>query len=415
MPMCSEPVVITGIGLITSLGNDRESVWEAVCRGESRFDFLSGIPGIPDGAVLGATVDLEEPLRGRLKAVPLCERSAAEALADARIELDQVDRDRFGCMLSGHMGDPGWVRNRLFEADPPDDVPWWEQLLPDTACSTIARKYDLAGPRLCHSTACASSLVSILSAARTIRDGQCDIAFAGGGDAIDPILTAGFARMRVLAKDAHPQRACRPFDSGRKGFVLGEGAAVLVLERLDHALERNARIYAEISATMACAQAHHVTGLDAESDSLAQLISRTLSRANLDPSHIGYINAHGTATQQNDVAEARGIRMAFGQAADSVTVSATKSILGHMIHAAGAVELAITALAMRDGFTPPTLNLDDPDPRCQLDCTPKVGRINRCQHALKLSIAFGGHLVAAVLSRWNDVRTGFAYPTRAAA
>lgn len=281
--------------------------------------------------------------------------------------------------------------------------------MPNTACTTVARKYDLGGPRLCHSTACASSLVSILAATRAIRDQQCDLALAGGGGAIHPILLAGFSRMRVLAKDSEPKRACRPFDVERKGFVLGEGAAVFVLERLSHALRRGARIYAKIAATKSLAQAHHVTGLDAESDSLAYLISQTLAQANLSPADVGYINAHGTATRQNDRAEARGIRNAFGKAADSVTVSATKPCLGHTIHGAGAVELAITALALRDGFAPPTLNLETLDPECRLDCTRNVGRINRFQHALKLSMAFGGHLVAAVLSRWDDAQTGFAY------
>jgi 3-oxoacyl-(acyl-carrier-protein) synthase len=233
----------------------------------------------------------------------------------------------------------------------------------------------------------------------------------GGGDAIDSLFVAGFNRMRVLAKDPEPNRACRPFDRSRKGFAFGEGAAMFVIERLSHALARGARIYAQIRATKVCTQAHHVTGIDADCDSLDYLINATLARAGLEPGDIGYINAHGTGTEQNDLAEARGIKRAFGEAQRTICVSATKSILGHMINAAGAAELAVTCLALRDGFAPPTLNLTDPDPECTFDCLPLVGRRRRFQHALKLSLAFGGHLVAVALSRWNDAASGFAYPS----
>jgi len=279
----------------------------------------------------------------------------------------------------------------------------------------IARRYGLAGPRLAHSTACASGLIDFLSAVRAIQDNQCDIALAGSGEAINPLFAAGFRKMRVLAHDDVPQQACRPFDRRRKGFVLGEGAAMFVVERLRHALARGAKIYAEVAAGKILAQAHHVTGLDTEADALTYLINATLNSAGLEPGEIGHINAHGTGTEQNDVAETRGIRRAMGAAADSVCVTANKSMLGHLVNAAGTAELAITALALRDGYAPPTLNLNDPDPDCNLDCTALVGRTNRFQHALKLSVAFGGHLVAVALSRWNDARSGFGYPAVAKA
>jgi 3-oxoacyl-(acyl-carrier-protein) synthase len=250
-----------------------------------------------------------------------------------------------------------------------------------------------------------------MTAVRSIRDRQCDIMLAGGADALDPMIVAGFDRMRVLAKDDDPNRACRPFDRTRKGFVFGEGAAIFVIERLGHALRRGAKIYAEIKSVSALAQAYHVTGVDAESDALDYLMRSVLKKAHIQPSDIGYINAHGTGTMQNDAAEASGICRTFGAATKNVCVSATKSILGHMINAAGAAELAVTTLGLRDGFAPPTLNLRDPDPLCTFDCVPCTGQINRYQHALKLSLAFGGHLVAVVLSRWNDATTGFAYPS----
>jgi 3-oxoacyl-(acyl-carrier-protein) synthase len=255
---------------------------------------------------------------------------------------------------------------------------------------------------MAHSTACSSGLVDILSAVRAIQDGQCDAALAGSAEFIHPLFAAGFHRMGVLAYHSDPQQACRPFDVQRQGFVMGEGAAIFVLERLSHALARRALIYAEILAGKVLADAYHVTGLDQESGALAHLISITLRRAGLQPHHVGYINAHGTGTQQNDLIEARGIRRSLGAAADTVSISATKSMLGHLVNASGSVELAITTLALRDGFLPPTLNLTHPDPECDLDCIPLVGRRLACEHALKLSIAFGGHLAAVALRRWSE-------------
>jgi 3-oxoacyl-(acyl-carrier-protein) synthase len=282
--------------------------------------------------------------------------------------------------------------------------------LPNTACAHVARHFGLMGPRFAHSTACASSLISTLVAARAVSEGQCDLMLAGGGDAIDPLFAAGFRQMRVLAEGDEPTTACRPFDRHRTGFVLGEGAGMLVLERYEHALERGARIYAEILAGHILGEAHHVTGLDSESETLSRLMEITLEKAGLRPEEIGYINAHGTGTEQNDLAEMRAIRHVFGSSAGDLLVSGTKSMLGHMINAAGAVELVVTALAMRDGFAPPTINVTDPDPECVFDCLPRVGKPERFQHALKLSVAFGGHLVAVALRRWNDPASGFAYP-----
>jgi 3-oxoacyl-(acyl-carrier-protein) synthase len=253
--------------------------------------------------------------------------------------------------------------------------------------------------------------VDIMSAVRSIRDGQADIALAGSGEAIDPLFAAGFKKMRVLAESDDPNLACRPFDRNRKGFVMGEGAAMFIIERLSHAVARNAKIYAEIVSGRMLADAHHVTGLDVESESLERLITDTLRAGAIDRREINYVNAHGTGTQQNDVMESRGIRNALGSHADSICVSSLKSMLGHLVNASGSVELALTTLALRDGFVPPTLNLTEQDPECDLDCVAGVGRENRIQGALKLSLAFGGHLVAVALRRWNHVQSGFAYPS----
>jgi 3-oxoacyl-(acyl-carrier-protein) synthase len=310
------------------------------------------------------------------------------------------------------MGDTGWILKNAGRDDllVPGALPWFHQWMPNTACSQIANEYGLRGPRLTHSVACASGLVDILSAVRTIRDDQADIALVGSADCIQPLFAAGFDRMKVLAQHEDPKQACRPFDSNRNGFVLGEGAAMFVIERLSHALARNANIYAEILSGRMLAEAHHVTGLDQESEALARLLSETMREAHVNPGDLQYINAHGTGTAQNDVVETRGIRLAMGDAADHVAVSATKSMLGHLINAAGSVELAITTLALRDGYAPPTLNLTNPDPACNLDCIPLVGRRQAVQHAMKISVAFGGHLVAVVLRRWEEQRMSQAAP-----
>ena len=401
-PCRPEPIVITGIGMIAALGPDRETVWRGVREGQSGIRSLAGLPDVPQSISIGAPVLVAGEFPGQLKPVTLNLHAAAEALADAHLDLDHVDLDRFGCAISGHMGDAGWFDQQrgLPPVSEKRAVPWWHQWFPNTACATVANRYGLMGPRLCHSTACASGLVEVLSAARSIQDGQCDLALAGSAEAFHPLFAAGFQAMRVLAHHDDPRQASRPFDSRRSGFVMGEGAAIFVLERLSHALNRNVRIYAEIAGGKMQAEAHHITGMDAESETLAYLITTTLQRAGIGPADLGYINAHGTGTQQNDIVETRGIRRALGRSADRICLSSTKSMLGHLVNAAGSVELAITTLAMRDGFAPPTANLTDPDPECDLDCIPLVGRPTQFEHALKLSVAFGGHMAAAVLRRW---------------
>jgi 3-oxoacyl-(acyl-carrier-protein) synthase len=310
------------------------------------------------------------------------------------------------------MGDTGYVVERLGRVVLTScrSQPWHEQWLPNTACAAVAQHYDLRGPRLSNSTACASGTIAILKAIRAIRDGKCELALAGSSEAIHPLFAAGFYNMRVLADHDDPTQACRPFDANRSGFVMGEGAAMFVLERLDHAERRGARIYAEILGGRMLSDAHHVTSLGDDCSALVELIRGTLGSGGIAPSDIGYINAHGTGTLQNDVMEARGIRVAFGHAADSVCVSANKSMLGHLVNASGSVELALTALGLRDGFAPPTLNLTHQDPECDLDCVPMVGRERPLEHALKLSIAFGGHLAAIALRRWGERQARNAEP-----
>jgi 3-oxoacyl-(acyl-carrier-protein) synthase len=403
----SERVVITGLGIATSVGSTREEVWQAVRHGQSGIGRIYGVLGIPDGLIPAAMIDLpEDPAHpGRLKTVPLCLQTAREAWSDAGIELSQCNPERVACYVSGHMGDSNYVVEKHHRWDLVAGSPqtWVQQWFPHEACSAVARELGLQGQMSTHSTACASGTIDLLGAVRAIRDGRCDLAVTGSAEAIHPLFAAGFRNMRVLADHEDPKQASRPFDAARSGFVMGEGAATFVLERLSHARRRGARIYAEVLTGHVLADARHLTGLEADSDTLVRLIEITLARAGFSPRDVGYVNAHGTGTEQNDVMETRGIRGAFGRAADRVAVSAHKSMLGHLVNASGSVETALTVLALRDGFIPPTINLTHPDPRCDLDYVPLVGRPYGGALALKLSIAFGGHMAAVLLRRWDAV------------
>jgi 3-oxoacyl-[acyl-carrier-protein] synthase II len=415
-PDPSEPIVITGIGMVASVGNDRESVWQAVREGVSGVRHVGHADGMPDCLRIAAPVSHEPEEPGRLKVISLALQAAAEALDDARVYHSGIDFDQFGCSMSAHMCQ---ITDALINCDTTgpegSEVDWRSQCLPNSGCSIVANRFGLHGPRACHSAACASGMIDILSAVRSIRDGQCDIALAGSSEALDPLFAAGFSKMRVLAEHDDPTQAARPFDSGRNGFVMGEGAAMFVLERLSHARRRGASIYAEVIGGRMVADAYHVTGVDADSPSLTYLLTATMKQAGLVPSDVGYINAHGTGTQSNDIAETRGIRSALGRAADSTLVSSTKSMLGHLVNASGSVELGVTALALRDGFAPPTVNLTHPDPDCNLDCIPLVGRFGQFEHAVKVSIAFGGTMAAIALRRWPEAQSCFGEPARKAA
>jgi 3-oxoacyl-(acyl-carrier-protein) synthase len=395
-------VVITGVGMTTAVGLDRESSWQSMKAGRSGVRRLCGVPHLPDGLLLAATVEGIGPDSRGDRNFPLGLAAAWEAVADSNLELGEVDRTRIG-WSSGTCGGPTpqMIAELVKRGQCRPSAPWWENLYLATPPARVADELDLCGPRLCNSTACATGTIATVNALRAIRDGQCDAVVVGGAQTIHPILAAGFYNMRVLAQHEEPTAACRPFDAHRSGFVMGEGSAALVLERLGAARARGACIYAELLDGTLLSDATHVTDLSTDSTTLVALLNKTLKRARLAPRDIGYINAHGTGTKQNDAMETRGIRTAFGPAADELCISTVKANIGHLINAAGVVELATTVLALRDGFAPPTVNLTTPDPECDLDCIPLVGRRREFEHALKISIAFGGHLAAIALRRWT--------------
>jgi 3-oxoacyl-[acyl-carrier-protein] synthase II len=395
-------VVITGVGMVTAVGADRESSWRGVKHGKNGVRKLCDVPGLPDGLLLAATVEgTRSDCRGD-RNYPIALAAAREAIEDSELDLNDVDRTRFGSS-SGTCGGPTpWmaeeIRRRELKTAP---VEWWDNLYLAAPPARVACDLGLLGPRLCNSTACATGTIATLNAYNAIRDGQSDKMLVYGAQTIHPILAAGFYNMRVLAKADDPAAACRPFDANRSGFVMGEGGAALVLERLSDAQARGARIYAEMLGGALVSDATHVTDLSIDSTPLTYLLGKMLERSGLAPGDVAYINAHGTGTKQNDAMETRGIRAAFGPAANDLCISTIKANLGHLVNAAGVLELAITTMALRDGFAPPTVNLTHPDPDCDLDCVPLIGRRRKFEHAVKISIAFGGHLAAIALRRWS--------------
>ncbi|MFO1062984.1 MAG: beta-ketoacyl-[acyl-carrier-protein] synthase family protein [Pirellulales bacterium] len=397
-----DPVVITGVGIGASLGSSREKVWQAIQQGRSGIRLTTAEDRIGSLRLPCGMVDWLPKDSKTLKAIRLAEHAAGEALQDADIDWTKIDRGRFACSVAAQFGDIGYMYLS------PEEKPfghgtryegWEEEFLPSSVSDSVANTYGLHGPRLCFATACSTGIVSMHAAARMIQADQADLALAGASDAIAEIVLTSFYRMGVLAQGDNPAEVCRPFDRNRGGFVMGEGAALMVLERRSHAMARGATIYAEIAASQLLCQAHHVTSLEQDCNTLEELIRRTVNKAGWSHRGPQYINAHGTGTQQNDRSELRAIRAALGTQADQIVASSNKAVLGHLINAAGSIELALTVLAMRDGYAPPTMHLNDPEPDGSIDCLAQYGVKLEMDRALKLSQAFGGHLAGMALRR----------------
>jgi 3-oxoacyl-[acyl-carrier-protein] synthase II len=394
---------ITGIGLITGLRRDRERSWKSIREGRSCAGFLEGPdwPGSADPWVGFPVLSVRPRPPGMAIGVLLDAYKQAEADAGIGPE-PRFDPDRVACLIG--WSKPSVAHARFSWRAPLKGRPTaWETFWPSGGARTIAQFRGFGGPCLAPVAACATGLVSVLQGAELVRSGACDVAVCGASDvSLDSFWLAAFRRMGVLAAcppDGDPSRALRPWDRHRSGFLVGEGAALFIVERAESAQARGVLPYAELAGGALGGDAHHLTDLDPDPANLAALIERALRDAGMAPADIDYINVHGTATRSNDPLECRAIRRAFGPHADSLSCSANKAQIGHLLGAAGAAELAITCLALRDGFVPPTLNLDDPDPACDLDGTPHVGKPRNIRAALKLSIGFGGHLAAVVIRK----------------
>ena len=400
-------VVISGIGLATALGATRAATWAGLVAGRSGAAWLDQVGLEPEFAgfplPFGPWTDRAEPALGLLK------KLAAEALADAALPLDHLDPDRVGVLIGLSKGGirslaRTEVATRRADPDEADLAHAWPTAWPSSGASAISQVFGWRGPSVAPVAACATGLIAALHGADLIRRGICDVVLAGSADcSLEPLVLGAFRRMKVLARvDADPTRAVRPWSRDRSGFLVGEGGAILVLERADVVAERGSTAYAELLGGAIGSDAYHETNLNPDPTGFARLIERALRTARVDPAQIALVNVHGTATGSNDPLECRALRRVFGSWADGLACSANKAQIGHLLGAAGSVELAITALSVRHGFVPPTLNLDDPDPACDLDATPHRGRSLDVPAALKLSLGFGGHLAAAVLRRGSS-------------
>lgn len=414
-----ERVVITGIGLVTPNGVGTQATWESLLRGESGVGPITQFEVTPDyPSRFAAEVKNFDPgeymPRKKLKEVArfITFAMAATKLAfeDSGLELTDAERERAGCFIGvglGGLENLERVKMVLEQKGPGKVSPYFiPSLIGNLAAGQVSIEYGLKGPSFCHTTACSSSAHSLGEAAEWIRRGKADVMVAGGAEAtITPIGIAGFSAMFALSRrNDDPQAASRPWDKGRDGFVCGEGAGTLVLESLSRARARGAKIYAEITGFGASSDAYHITKPAPDGEGAIRSMKLALQDARLDPSQIDYMNAHGTSTPVGDVEESKAVAALCGAHAleHRLWVSSTKSMMGHLLGAAGAVEAAICAKAIETGFVPPTINLSDPDPQCTLDYVPNQARERRLNHVMSNSFGFGGTNATLVLSRYSS-------------
>ncbi len=404
-------VVVTGMGAITPIGGDASSTWAAAKAGRSGIDFIrsfdaSGFPvriaGEVDDFDASTVVDHKEARRLD-RNVLLAVGAAREAWAHAGSP--DYDPARVGVILGSAIGGlPGIVEQQeiLRERGPDRVSPYFiPSVLVDTASGQVAISLGFRGPNYAVVSACATGSHTIGEAAELIKRGSADAVLAGGTEAcIHPLILAGFCAMRgLVAEEEQPPRASRPFDATRAGFVMAEGACLLVLEELEAAQARGATVYAEVLGYGASNDAHHLAQPDPDSIGVSEMMRSALARAGVAPERVGYINAHGTSTPQGDLAETRAIKQVFGEHAYSLAVSSTKSMTGHCFGAAGAIEAMMCVWALHEGVLPPTINYEHPDPECDLDYVPNVARRVELDVALSNAMGLGGHNGCVLLGR----------------
>ncbi len=408
-------VVVTGLGLLTPLGLTVESTWDGIVAGKSgigritRFD-TTGL----ETTIAGELKDFDptqymdrKEIRRADRFAQMAVASAGQALKDAKFKITPENAPSIGVAFGSGIGGVGTlVDNVLSHAKDPRKVsPFMiPMMIVDMAAGEIAMKYGAKGPNMGHVSACASSAHAIGEATDMIRRRQADMMLAGGSEAgLIKIAIAAFNQARALStRNDAPEKASRPFDKERDGFVFSEAAGCLVLEELEHARSRGAMILAEVIGYGLSADAHHVTAPADGGEGAARAMKMALTDAKIPPTDVAYVNAHGTSTQANDVSETAAIKTVFGKHAYDLAVSSTKSMTGHTLGAAGAIEAIFCVLGMRDGVMPPTINLEEADPLCDLDYVPKVARRKAFDVSMSNSMGFGGHNASLVIRRWSE-------------
>ena len=412
----SKRVVVTGIGCVTPLGHDVTTTWDAMIAGRSGVGPISAFDASNLDVRIAAEVKGFDPTRfvnpkearrmDRFTQLGLV--AALEAWKDAGIAVNECDAERIGVVGGSGIGGIGILSQQfevLFTKGPDRISPFLiPMLIVDMLAGQISINLGLKGPNWGLASACATGGHAIGEAAEIIRRGDADVMIAGGADAgIVPIGVAAFASMRALSTcNDQPEKASRPFDTQRDGFVIGEGGGMLVLESLEHARARGARIRAELAGYGATADAYHVSAPSEGGEGAARAMRIALERAGVQPRDVDYINAHGTSTPYNDRAETESIKTVFGSAAYDVPVSSTKSVTGHLMGAAGAVEAIACIKAIEDGVVPPTMNYEFPDPTCDLDYVPNEARRRPVEAVLSNSLGFGGHNSTLLLTAFRE-------------
>jgi 3-oxoacyl-[acyl-carrier-protein] synthase II len=408
-------VVITGIGAITPIGIGKDAFWNALLEGKSGIDKITRFDATEYTAQVAGEVHDFDPTeyidKKESKRMDRCTQFAVAAtklaFEDSKMDLDREDRDRIGVIIGTGIGGIETLHNQyttLFDKGPGRVSPFFiPMMIGNMAAGQTSIIFKLNGPSSCVVTACATGTNSIGDAFKLIQHGEAEVMVAGGTEAcISPAAVAGFCSMKALCSDYNnePQKASRPFDKKRSGFVMGEGAGVVILESLEHALERGAYIYAEVVGYGSNSDAYHITSPSPGGVQAAKCMEKALKDANLKPEQIDYINAHGTSTHLNDLTETAAIKSLFGKHAYELSVSSIKSMTGHLLGAAGGIECIATALTIDNNIMPPTINYTEPDEELDLDYVPNQAREKVVNVALSNSLGFGGHNACLILKKY---------------
>ena len=408
-------VVITGMGAVTPVGNTVQDSWSAIRQGVCGIAPITAYDTSSQKVKLAAEVKDFDPSpyidkreqRHMDRFCQLALAAALQAFSQSGLNMDGEDAGRCGVFFGSGIGGFQTLRGECLKGSEkgydrvsPYFIP---MVIGNMAAGQIAIRLGFKGTCTCPVTACASGAYAVGDAFRHIRDGYGDVAVCGGTEAaVDPLAIGGFTSLRAVTTCSDPERASIPFDAERSGFVLGEGSGALVLESYDHAVARGAKILGEIVGYGASCDAYHITAPTPGGEGPAAAMAMALQDAGIAPEDVGYINAHGTSTPMNDAGETKAVKLVFGDHAYKLAISSTKSMTGHLLGAAGAIESVFSAMALADGFIPATIHYQNPDPECDLDVVPNVGRTAELRYVMSNSLGFGGHNASLIFKKWED-------------
>lgn len=411
----SRRVVVTGVGLVTPLGTGVEKTWSGLCAGKSGIGPITRFDASEVGVSIAAEVkdfQVEEHIDKKVAKhldlfVQYAVAAAGEALRDADFQITEANATRVGSIMGCGLGGLPTIEKYhqiALEKGTKRITPFFiPMVIPNMGAGQVSIIYGTKGPNLSLTTACAAGTHAVGEAFRSIVNDECDVAITGGSESvICPLAVGGFHSMKALStRNDAPEKASRPFDKDRDGFIISEGAGALILESLDHALARGARIYAEVAGYGLSGDGYHMAAPPEDGDGAVRCMRMALKDAGMQPEDVDYINAHGTSTPLNDVVETRAIKKVYGEHAYKLAISSTKSMTGHMLGGAGGIEAVFTALAIKHQIAPPTMNLENPEPECDLDYVPNKAREMKIRAAMSNSFGFGGTNAVLIMKRYE--------------